>query len=135
MATVLGNLGSRKAFVVHGIDKLDEISTCAETRISELANGAVKTYTISPEQFGLRRVTHADIEGGSPAYNAEIIRGILDGQNGQRRDIVTLNAAFALTAAGVTASPHEGFKRACEAIDSGAAKEKLRLLVEKTSSR
>jgi len=135
LATVLCNLGSRKAYVVHGTDKLDEISICAETRIAELSNGAVRSYTVSPEDFGFQRATHADIEGGSPPHNAEIVRGIFDGKKGPPRDIVTLNAAFALAAAGVVATPQEGIHRACEAIDSGAAKEKLRLLVEKTKGR
>ena len=135
LATVLCNLGSRKAYVVHGTDKLDEISICAETRIAELSNGAVRSYTVSPEDLGFQRATHADIEGGNPPHNAEIIRGILDGKKGPPRDIVTLNAAFALAAAGVVATPQEGIHRACEAIDYGAAKEKLRLLVEKTKGR
>jgi len=135
LAMVLKNLGSRKAYIVHGLDKLDEISTCAETRVAELANGTVNTYSISPEQFGLKRATHADIEGGGPGRNAEIIRNILDGEKGPKRDIVALNAAFALAASAIAATPQDGLVRACEAIDSGAAKEKLRLLVEKTSTK
>ena len=134
MAGVLKNMGSRRAYVVHGLDNLDEISTCAETRISELSEGAVRSYSVSPEQFGLPRAVRADLVGGAPRENAGIIKGILDGKKGPQRDIVVLNAAFALAAAAKAPTPLDGIALAAESIDSGAAREKVRLLVEKTSS-
>jgi anthranilate phosphoribosyltransferase len=134
LASVLRNLGTRKAFVVHGLDKLDEISLCCETRVSELAGGVVRTYTVSPEQFGFSRASAGDLVGGSAAENAETIRGIFSGKKGPKRDVVVLNAAFALAAAGVATTPAQGIALAGESIDSGAATEKLRLLVEKTKS-
>jgi anthranilate phosphoribosyltransferase len=135
MAQVLKNMGSRKAYVVHGLDKLDEISLCAETRVAELSSGAVRSYFISPEQFGFKRATHADIVGATASENAAIIIDILDGIKGPRRDIVTLNAGFALAAAGKAQTPEIGIAMACESIDSGAAKEKLRLLIKKTAGK
>jgi anthranilate phosphoribosyltransferase len=134
IASVLKNLGARKAYVVHGMDRLDEISLCAETRISELAGGAIRTYSVSPEQFGFSRATVSDLAGGTAAENAETIRGIFSGTKGPKRDVVVLNAAFALAAAGVATDPAHGITLAQKAVDSGAAMEKLRLLVEKTKS-
>ena len=135
MAEVLKNMGSRKAYVVHGLDGLDEISTCAETRVSELGGGAIETYTIAPEQFGLPRAVAAEISGDTAAENAAMIKALLDGNKGPRRDIVVLNAAFALAASGKASDPLHGIALAHESIDSGAAKEKLRLLVEKTRGK
>ncbi|MBN1578377.1 MAG: anthranilate phosphoribosyltransferase [Chitinispirillaceae bacterium] len=134
-AAVLKNLGSRHAFIVHGMDGLDEITLCGATKVSELSEGSIRTYTIQPEDFGIRRTSRSDIAGGPPPDNARIITEILDGKGGPRRDIVCLNAAFALAAAGVAATPQEGIEQAAAAIDSGAAKARLRQLVELTCGR
>ena len=132
LATVLNNLGSTRAYVVHGMDGLDEITLCGTTKVSELFEGSIRTYTIQPEDFGLSRADRSAITGGEPAENAKIIKGILDGETGARRDIVCLNAGFALVAAGVAPTPTEGIQKAAAAIDSGAAAAKLRQLVELT---
>jgi anthranilate phosphoribosyltransferase len=133
MATALKNLGSRKAYVVHGMDGLDEITLNGATKVSELSEGSVKTYTVQPEDFSISRAAAADLRGGDPAENAKIITAILDGKQGPKRNIVCLNAGFALAAAGVTSTPQDGIVKAKESIDSGAAKEKLAMLVKLTS--
>lgn len=132
LAQVLKNMGTRKAYVVHGLDKLDEISICADTRVSELANGTVRTYVIRPEDFGIMRALHEDILGGSAQENAEIIKNVLSGEKGPHRDIVIINAAHAIAAAGIAATPRDAVELACNSIDSGAAREKLSLLIEQT---
>jgi anthranilate phosphoribosyltransferase len=128
MAAVLNSMGSRRAFVVFGMDSLDEISVAGSTKVSEVADGSVKTYQITPEEFGIKRAPSSELLGGSPVDNAEIIRAILSGQNGPRRDVVVLNAAFALAASGRAATPKEGIAMAERSIDSGAAREKLEML-------
>jgi anthranilate phosphoribosyltransferase len=133
MATVLKNLGSKRAFIVHGMDGLDEITLCGTTKVSELNENSVRTYTIQPEDFGLQRANRSDLIGGTPEDNAKIINEILNGEQGPRRTITCLNAAFALTAAGVTANPQEGIEMAVNAIESGAAKQKLQQLRELTN--
>lgn len=132
MATVLRNMGTRKAYIVHGMDPLDEISLSSETKISEVNNGTVRTYTVTPEDFGFSRVPISAIEGGSPAENAVIIRKIFQGEKGPHRDIVLLNAAFAIAAAGIVDTPAEALPLACKSIDSGEALVKLQKLVEFT---
>jgi anthranilate phosphoribosyltransferase len=132
IATVLRNLGTRKAYVVYGLDNLDEISICSETQVSELADGVIRTYRISPEQFGRSRATLHDLLGGTAPENAEMIRSVLSGKKGPKRDIVVLNAAFALAAADIAKTPGEGVTIAERSIDSGAAMEKLQLLIAKT---
>jgi len=134
MALVLRNMGSRSAFVVHGMDSLDEISISSPTQVSELKNGTVRTYTIQPEDFGLKRAPLSEIKGGDPSENAIIIREILNGKAGPRRDIVVLNTAFALAAAGLVSDPREGIELACKSIDSGDALRKLEELVNFTNS-
>jgi len=129
MAQALKNMGSDKAFVVHGLDPLlDEISICGPTKISEVRGGGIATYRITPEDFGFKRASLDDIKGGDPEYNATIIKGILDGNKGVHRDVAVLNAAFALCAASVTETPKEGIAAAEKSIDSGAAREKLECL-------
>ncbi len=135
LATVLKNLGSRKAFVVYGLDQLDEISTCAETQVTELSDGELRTYRVSPEKFGIPRARLRDILGGSAQENAAIIQGILSGKKGPQRDIVVLNAAFALAAADIVITPEQGIPVSEQSIDSGAAMGKLRMLIEKTKTR
>lgn len=130
IATVLQNLGSKKAYIVHGIDGLDEITICAGTKVSELSNNRVKTYTIQPEEYGFERVQSSALKGGDPKENAQIIRDLLNGKVGAHRDIVLLNAGFALSAAGVAKDPANGVALAKQSIDSGAATGKLLELVE-----
>jgi anthranilate phosphoribosyltransferase len=126
MASVLKNLGTRRAFVVHGMDPLDEVSLSGETRVSELNNGGVATYVVSPADFGLTPAPLAAVKAGAtPAENAGIIARIFGGELGPRRDIVALNAAFAIAASGLAATPREGLAQANDAIDSGAASRKL----------
>jgi anthranilate phosphoribosyltransferase len=134
MARALGRLGGQRAFVVHGADGLDEISMSGETYISELRDGEVRNYTVTPENFGLRSATLESIRGGDALENAEIIhqilgRGLLSRVNGPRREIVLANAAAALVAAGAANDFPGGVKLAAESIDSGAAREKLEALV------
>ena len=131
-AEALKLLGAKRAFVVHGHDGLDEISVCAPTRVSELNDNAIRTYDIMPEQFFDRLAEPADLVGGDPEENAAITRQILAGDKGPRRDVVLLNAAAALTAAGKAADLKEGVGLAEGAIDSGAAAGKLRALIDFT---
>ena len=130
MAGVLKELGTVRAFVVHGEDGLDEISTTSESRISELRHNQVQTYTVRPEDFGLTRTRMAELQGGSAADNAEIIRHILKGERGPKRDIVVLNAGAAIAAGGKAEDIAAGVALAQRSIDSGAALDKLNGLVE-----
>ena len=132
MARVLSALGADRAFVVHGQDGMDEISLCAPTQVSEVADGAVRTYTIAPEEFGFRRAALEDLRGGTPQENAEICVSVLRGEQGPRRDIVLLNAGAALVAAGVAGTIKDGAARAARSIDSGEAYAKLEALRLKT---
>ena len=131
-AEALRLLGSRRALVVHGHDGLDEISVCAPTRVTELEDGRIRTYDIDPERFLGRRAAPAEVAGGDPARNAEITRGILAGGKGACRDVVVLNAAAALMAAGKTDGIEAGMRLAAESIDSGSARRKLDDLVRFT---
>ena len=128
-AQVLKNMGCRRAFVVHGHDGLDEISLCAPTRISELNDGRIKTYDFSPEEFIGQNHNFQDISGGNPDENAARTRRILDGDKVPGRDIVLLNAAAALVAAGQAEGFRDGFDQAAAVIDSGAAAAKLEQLI------
>ncbi|HWP34280.1 MAG TPA: anthranilate phosphoribosyltransferase [Thermodesulfobacteriota bacterium] len=129
MATVLRELGSHRAFVVHGADGLDEFSTTGPSQVAEIARGEVRTYTVTPEDFGLPRATLADLQGGDRSENARIIRRILEGERGPKRDIVVMNAAAALVAGGRAADFREGARLAARSIDSGAALGRLERLV------
>jgi len=131
-AEALRLLGTRHALVVHGHDGLDEISVCAPTRISELRDGIIRTYDIDPERFLGRRAAPAEVAGGDPARNAAITRGVLAGDKGACRDVVLLNAAAALVAAGKTDTIEAGMHLAAESIDSGSARRKLEELVNFT---
>ena len=128
-AEVLGRLGSRRAFVVHGHDGMDEITTTASTRVSELVDGRVKTYELDPLQFVEDYATADDLKGGSAETNAGIIRSVLQGKKSPARDIVCLNAAAAIVAGEKADSLDAGWKLANEAIDSGAAAGALEKLV------
>lgn len=127
-AHTLRLLGSRQAYVVHGHDGLDEISVCAPTRISELKEGQVRTFNLNPEAHFDALADPGDLVGGDPATNADITRRILEGETGPRRNVVLLNAAAALTAAGKATDFADGIEQAAQAIDSGAAKDKLAAL-------
>jgi len=126
-------MGTKRAFVVHGHDGLDEISVCAPTRISALNDGMIKTYDLSPEQFFGHSADMHDLLGGSPTDNADITARILKGELGSRRDIVLLNAGAALVVAGKAADMNAGIRLAEESIDSGAAAEKLKQLIQFTN--
>jgi anthranilate phosphoribosyltransferase len=128
MARVLGNLGSTRAIVVHGADGLDEITITGETHITSLEAGRIASYTIAPEQFGIRRAPLGAIAGGDAPQNADITTAVLEGKPGPHRDVVLLNAAAALVVAGTAADLEAGLQLAAQAIDSGAALEKLRRL-------
>lgn len=127
-AKALHELGSHRAFVVHGNDGLDEITTTTTTRVSELVNGAVKTYTLEPTEFGIPRADATSLLGGTPEENAEITANILNGEKGARRDIVVLNAAAAIVAGGKAENLETGLELARESIDAGKALEKLERL-------
>lgn len=129
LAGVLGTLGSERAFVVHGSDGLDEMTLTGPTRVSELKNGSVSTYDVSPGDFGLAQAPADALKGGDADYNAEITRSILNGEEGPRRDIVLLNAAAAIVAGDKARDLNEGVQVAAEVIDSGKALEKLEGLV------
>jgi anthranilate phosphoribosyltransferase len=132
LAHVLKNLGARRVMVVHGLDGLDELSTLGETKISELAEGKVETYTVKPEDFGIERTTPEAIAGKDVAENVRMMLRVLRGERGPRRDIVLLNAAAALVVGGKTKDLREGITIAAEVIDSGRAFEKVVRLVEVT---
>jgi len=133
MAATLAELGVQRAFVVHGADGLDEISLSGETYVAEVNEGAIKRYTLTPEDFGLSRAPIATLRGGTTQENAALIREILEGQSGPRRDIAVINAAAALVAAGITANFHDGAHLAAAAISSGLAQKKLAALVAFTN--
>ena len=130
IAHVLDNLGVEAAFVVHGLEGLDELSTIGKTKVSQLEDGEVKTYTLAPQEVGLSEAKPAELKGGTPQDNAEILRGILAGEKGKRREIVLLNAAAALVAAGQAKNLEKGIELAAQVIDKGAALEKLNQLIK-----
>lgn len=125
MAKVLMKLGASHCFVVHGSDGLDEITITTTTKVSEGKNGKVRTYTVKPSDFGLRKAKKVDLLGGDAAENAKITMAILSGEKGPKRDIVLLNAAAAIVAGCRAKTLKEGVKLAAESIDSGAAMNKL----------
>lgn len=129
LARVLAELGTHRAFVVHGADGLDEISNTGESRIAEVREGVVRTFTVRPEDFGMERASIGDLLGGDREQNAEIIRAILGGEPGPKRDIVLMNASAALVAGGRARDLKEGVELAARSIDSGAARGKLELLI------
>ena len=132
-AEALRLLGSRRALVVHGHDGLDEISACAPTRITELKDGLLRTYDIAPERYLGRRAAPDEVAGGDAAFNAALTRRILNGAPGGAREVVLLNAAAALMAAGRAEGFEDGLRLAAQSIDSGAARAKLDALVRFTN--
>ena len=131
-ANALQLLGAKRAFVVHGHDGLDEISVCAPTRVSELKNGMIRTYDIHPEQYFGELADPESLKGGDPETNAAITRAILGGEKNPGRNVVLMNAAAALTAAGKAEDLRQGIQMAQGSIDKGAAIEKLEALVAYT---
>ena len=125
MARVLGRLGTNRATVVYGEDGMDELSITGPTQVWELSNGQVNSYTITPEDAGLKRASLDDIRGGSLERNLELFRSVLQGASGPVQDVVVLNAAATLVVAGKADDLQGGVSMASEAINSGAAKEKL----------
>jgi len=132
VAATLVELGVERAFVVHGAGGLDEISLSGETLVAEVRNGRVRRLAVTPEEFGVRRAPLEALHGGTAAENAEMIRRVLEGEAGPMRDIVVVNAAAALVAAGVAENFREGAEIALRVISSGAAREKLARLVRFT---
>jgi anthranilate phosphoribosyltransferase len=130
MARVLCDLGTERAFVVHGLDGLDEITITGESKISEVRNGDVRTYYVAPEDFGINRASINAVKGGDALKNAEIIRGILSGSGGAPQDIVLLNAAAGLVAGGKGANLRDGIALARESIRSGHAMARLQKLID-----
>jgi anthranilate phosphoribosyltransferase len=133
LAEALSMLGLHRALVVHGMDGLDEITIGAPTRIAEVREGTVRTYEVTPEEFGMNRARLEEISGGDAAANADIIREILAGKKSPRRDVVLLNAAAALVAAGRADRLVDALPLASTSIDSGAATQKLKELARFTN--
>jgi anthranilate phosphoribosyltransferase len=136
LAEALSMLGTHRAFVVHGLDGLDEITITDATRVAEVREGSVHTYEITPEEFGMSRAPLEEIAGGADAAeNAAIVRNILRGEKSPRRDVVLINAAAAMVAAGKSGHLPEAAGIAAKSIDSGAALKKLEALIQFTQSR
>lgn len=133
IARALLQLGAERALVVHGDDGLDEITTTGMTEAAHLDRGRIRKLTIDPSQLGISRALGSALRGGDAKENAAILRGVLSGEGGARRDIVLLNAAAVIWVAGVAADLEEGLDRAAESIDSGAALAKLESLIRETA--
>ena len=121
LARVLSSLGVKRGLVVYGLDKMDEISASSPTAVCEINNGEHKSYTITPEEFGLTTCRKEDLEGGTPEENAAITLAVLNGEKGPKRNAVLLNAGAALYIGGKAGSIKEGISLAAELIDSGKA--------------
>jgi len=130
VASVLKNLGSVHACVVHGRDGMDEVTTCDETTVAELADGKIRTYTVKPEDFGLRRAKLEELVVADPPESARVIQDVFAAREGAPLDIVLLNSAFALPAADDVKTPVKGLERAREVINHGKATEALDRLIE-----
>lgn len=130
LARALMLLGSARAWVVHGADGIDEISTTGYTKVSECRDGAVHTFYVHPADFGFQKAAPEELKGGDAAANAAIVRRILDGEHGAPRDVVVLNAGAALFVAGRADSVSVGVKLAGQALDSGAARTTLDRMVQ-----
>jgi anthranilate phosphoribosyltransferase len=129
LARALALLGSERAWVVHGADGIDEISTTGYTKVSECRSGTVNTFYLHPGDVGVPKAAPGALKGGSAAENAAMIRGVLDGANGAARDVVLLNAGAALFIAGAAETLADGMRQAGDAIDRGQARETLGRLV------
>jgi len=127
-------LGAVRLFVVHGLDGLDELTTTNASRVAEVNHGAVRCYEVHPSDVGLAPAAAEDLKGGDAKENAAIIRTLLAGEKGPRRDIVLFNAAAAIVAGGKAADLRQGVAAAARAVDSGAAGKKLEALVKATQT-
>lgn len=134
LAEALSMLGLHRALVVHGLDGLDEITITGPTRVAEVREGNVRTYEVTPEEFGIKRARLEDISGGDANTNAAMIRDVLAGTKSPRRDVVLLNAAAALVAAGKADHLGNALPLAVQSIDSGSATVKLEALVQFTTT-
>ena len=133
VAEVACQLDFAHAMVVHGLDGLDEISLLGETKVAEVKNGNIDYYSITPEQFGMKRCTFEDVCGGSPEYNAQVIKDIFTKkETGPKRDMLLLNSAAAFLVSDKVTSLEDGLALARETIDSGRATEKLEEIVTKS---
>ena len=130
LAQVLVSLGVKRGMVVYGMDKLDEISMSAPTKVCEIHDGWMKSYVIKPEDFGFERCTRDDLKGGAPDENAAITRAILNGEKGHKRNAVLMNAGASLYIGGKADSMKNGIKLAAELIDSGKAAAVLDKFIE-----
>ncbi|PLX79813.1 MAG: anthranilate phosphoribosyltransferase [Desulfuromonas sp.] len=133
LAEVLVGLGCKRGFVVHGRDGMDEVTLTGPTRVGEIKDGKVDCYTVEPEDYGFSRCTLEDLQGGDAVQNAEIVRAILNGEKGPKRDVVLLNAAFGMVAAGQADTVEVGLQLAAAAIDEKRALEQLESLVKITN--
>lgn len=134
LATVLRELGSERAWVVHADDGLDELSTLGPTRVSELRDGHIRTFSVDPRSLGLAYGRLSDLQVADADESATVIREVLAGIRSPRRDIVLLNAAAALVIAGVAEDLPDGLRRAADAVDSSAAERALQTLVETSNA-
>ncbi|MEP7198860.1 MAG: anthranilate phosphoribosyltransferase [Chloroflexota bacterium] len=132
MANVLQSLGGKAAFVVHGAGGLDELNTIGANQVSQYNGTGARDYELEPLELGLPRATLDDLRGGTPDENAAILRAVLSGERGPRRDTVLLNASAAFVAAGLTPDLRDGLRLAADVIDSGRATAKLDALIEFT---
>ena len=129
LTEALRDLGSERVWTVHGSDGLDEITTTGPTEIVALDGGAIRTFTVAPEDVGLARARPEDLKGGDPEHNAAALRAVLDGARIPYRDIALINAGAALTVAGAADDLKDGVRRAAAALDFGAARTTLSRLV------
>jgi anthranilate phosphoribosyltransferase len=134
MTRVLQDLGHERALVFYGEDGLDELTTTGPSRVFQLKDGTITEYELDPKDLGLDRAQPADLKGGTPAENAALLRQLLDGERGPRRDVVLLNAAAAVLAAGRSEAWPEAMAVASESLDSGRARQVLDRLVETSRS-
>jgi anthranilate phosphoribosyltransferase len=132
-ASVLRDLGTKRAVVVHGLEGLDEASISSETRICELRDGLIRTYNLDPRRLIGRFYPLEELRGGDPPTNARLVRQVLEGHNGAPRKVVELNAALGIWAGGLAGNLAEAMRMAENSIDTGAALAKLEALVEKTN--
>ena len=129
LAQALRDLGSKRVWLLHGADGLDEATTTTSTQVVALENGSIRAFDIAPEDAGLPRATAQDLVGGDPAHNARALRAVLEGAKNPYRDIAVLNAAIALIVAERAGDLRQGAQLAAQALDSGAAREKLDALI------
>ncbi|HEY7445810.1 MAG TPA: anthranilate phosphoribosyltransferase [Vicinamibacterales bacterium] len=134
LARALQMLGSDRAWVVHGADGIDEISTTGYTKVSECRDGSVSTFYVHPGDFGLPKSVPAALKGGDAATNAALLRSVMRGEGGPCRDVVLLNAAASLFIAGRVSSVREGLERAASAVDSGEANRTLEAMIDSSRS-